>query len=95
LPDHFAEEVARYASGFRQALHAGDPRTLARLAHDLKGSSGYFGAERLAELCRRLEQMGRAAALEGAAPLLAETEREIVRVRQALIPSDQPEKEPA
>ena len=91
----FAEEVARYASGFRQALHAGDPRTLARLAHDLKGSSGYFGAERLAELCRRLEQMGRAAALEGAAPLLAETEREIVRVRQALIPSDQPEKEPA
>jgi len=83
----YAAEAARYAAELRRALEARDAGALARAAHDLKGSSGYVGADRLVELCRRLEQKGREGTLEGAAPLVAWTEKEIDRVRQALCPA--------
>jgi HPt (histidine-containing phosphotransfer) domain-containing protein len=53
-------------------------------AHTIKSSSNDFGATRLAELCQRLQEMGKASALEGAAELAAQVEAEYEPVKAAL-----------
>lgn len=68
-----------------QAVAAGDTELLRRTAHSLKSNSEQFGATALAALARRLEQLGKDGALEGAAALLADAAAEYERVELALI----------
>ena len=66
----FLEDVPNLLGGMDQALAAGDAKTLRRLAHSLKGSSGTAGAEALQHASLVLEQAAAAGDLEAAAPLI-------------------------
>jgi HPt (histidine-containing phosphotransfer) domain-containing protein len=64
-----------------QAITDADSQSLERAAHTLKGASATLGAERLAELCARLQELGHAGELDGAASLVEATATEFGRVR--------------
>ena len=68
----------------RAALAAGDATDLADAAHTLKSSSASLGAERLADLCRGLEQVGRDESLEQAPALFSRLETEFSQIKTAL-----------
>jgi HPt (histidine-containing phosphotransfer) domain-containing protein len=73
----------------KQALHdfeqlqrevaAGSIKEATRRAHSLRGVASYVAANRVRELAARLETMGRAGNLSGAAPCLAELHAELER----------------
>jgi CheY-like chemotaxis protein len=58
---------------------AGAVEEATRCAHSLKGAASYVAASRVRELAARLESMGRAGDLSGAAPCLAELHAELKR----------------
>ena len=60
LIDLFHEDAPRRVAGMRDAIAREDWPALTSWAHSLKGSCGSLGALHLAELCGRLEQLGRA-----------------------------------
>jgi HPt (histidine-containing phosphotransfer) domain-containing protein len=84
LIDTFLKDAPRMLSDMRQALEAGDAEVLRRVAHSLKSNSDSFGATVLGDLCRGLEKMGKANALEGADALTARADAEFVRVQAAI-----------
>ena len=55
-----------------------------KAAHKFKSSSANLGADRLAELCKRLEVLGRSDSTAGARALLDQVEQEYGAVRDAL-----------
>jgi len=63
---------------------ASDPRSLEHAAHSFLGSCANLGARRMADLCARLEHLGRAGSTEGAADLVVLLEEEHGLVRTAL-----------
>ena len=77
---HATEQVAR----IHEAMGEGDPETVERAAHSVKGSSANLGASCLAELCGRLEALGRAGALGDVGTLVDEIDAEFARVCGAL-----------
>ena len=68
----------------RAALSRGDPETLRRAVHGLKGSSGMFGARRLSALSARIEELSSRRTLGEAVPLVDELEQELERVALVL-----------
>ena len=77
---HASEQVVR----MHEAMAEGDPETVERAAHSVKGSSANLGATRLTELCGRLEAFGRAGALGDVGTLVDEIDAEFARVCAAL-----------
>ena len=77
----------------RAALSRGDPETLRRAVHGLKGSSGMFGARRLSALSARIEELAKHRTLGEAVPLVDELEQELQRV--ALILQSEQQARPA
>ena len=67
LVDTYLEEAAGYLEAMAAALAAGDAAAMVRPAHTLKSSSATMGAMRLAGICRRLEEAGRAGHADGMA----------------------------
>ena len=63
----------------QQKCAAGAVEEAARRAHSLKGAAGYVAANRVRELAARLESLGRAGDLRGAAPCLDELRTELKR----------------
>jgi two-component system sensor histidine kinase/response regulator len=84
LIDTFLKDAPRMLSEMRQALEAGDAEVLRRVAHSLKSNSDSFGATALGDLCRGVERMGKANALEGTDALIARADAEFVRVQAAI-----------
>jgi CheY-like chemotaxis protein len=72
--DLFLKNLPLGVATVRAACAAADSRALEAAAHKLKGSSGTLGAARVAELCNRLEAIGRAGTVDGAAALADELE---------------------
>ncbi len=68
----------------RSAVTSGDAERLRKAAHGMKSSSANVGAETLAGACKDIEALGRGGTTEGAEPLLAGAEKELVRVLAAL-----------
>jgi signal transduction histidine kinase/CheY-like chemotaxis protein/HPt (histidine-containing phosphotransfer) domain-containing protein len=68
----------------REALASNDADGLRRSAHGLKSSSANAGADRLVDICKALELMGRSGAIALAAERIAELELEAMQVRKAL-----------
>ncbi len=68
----------------RKASGKADPAALERAAHSLLGSCANLGARRMAELCARLEELGRNGSTEGARELVNALEAEYGGVRRAL-----------
>ncbi len=84
LVEEYANDARAQLDTLHAALAEGDPHTVERAAHTVKGASANIGATSLAELCRELEALGRAAALGSARELLDRIETEFDNVRHAL-----------
>jgi signal transduction histidine kinase/DNA-binding response OmpR family regulator/HPt (histidine-containing phosphotransfer) domain-containing protein len=80
----YLRDLPRCVETVCEALAINDSDALRRSAHALKSSSANVGADRLVEICRTLEQMGRSGVSAQAAERIPEVEMESVRVRTAL-----------
>ncbi|HHB75087.1 MAG TPA: response regulator [Desulfobulbus sp.] len=80
----FLQTLSGRFSDISRAVQAKDADAIAQAAHTLKGSSSQFGAEELAGLCRRMEDMGRSRNIAQAEPLLREIHRAAERLREEL-----------
>jgi HPt (histidine-containing phosphotransfer) domain-containing protein len=83
--DTYFDDSPGQLAAMRQGLADGNAEAFRRAAHSLKSNSANFGALRLAEMCRELEELGKAGALEGAAARLDAAEAEYEKARQALL----------
>jgi HPt (histidine-containing phosphotransfer) domain-containing protein len=78
----FIKDSTMRIAAIQQA--AGDAEALRRAAHSFKGSSGNMGAQRLADLCRALEELARTGTTEGSEPLIDELAAEYAAVERDL-----------
>jgi HPt (histidine-containing phosphotransfer) domain-containing protein len=62
----------------------GNAALLEREAHSFLGSCGNIGASRMAEICARLEVLGRSGSTEGAVELARRLEDELAELRPQL-----------
>ena len=60
LIDLFLEDAPTRITSMRQAIEREDWTAMGSWAHSLKGSCGSLGAMHMADLCAKLEAMGRA-----------------------------------
>jgi two-component system sensor histidine kinase/response regulator len=84
LVSEYLNDGEQLLATMREALAEGDPHTLERTAHTLKGSSANLGAVGVAEICGRLEALGRAGALGTAPRLVDDADTAFAHVRAAL-----------
>jgi CheY-like chemotaxis protein/HPt (histidine-containing phosphotransfer) domain-containing protein len=82
--DVFLAEAPALISTLRRAIELDDAGELRRAAHTLKSNAATFGARGLADLCGRLEEMGKAGSLAGAPEVMTRAEAEYERVRSQL-----------
>jgi two-component system sensor histidine kinase/response regulator len=80
----FRSEGLRMMEEIRLALTAGDPVSVQRVAHGLKGAAGYLGGSRTAEAAYRLELIGTSRDLSSAPEAFQRLEEEIDRLQTAL-----------
>jgi CheY-like chemotaxis protein len=80
----FLDDTRRLLAELQQDLEAGRDSDVRRHAHTLKSTAASFGAEALAELSRRLENLAGAEAPDRLAGLVDEIEAEFGRVAAAL-----------
>jgi HPt (histidine-containing phosphotransfer) domain-containing protein len=81
----YLESAPGLLARLRNGLDQGDPELVRQATHTLKSSSANLGANRLAELCKRLEAAARGGTLGRATPQADEVEAEFERVRAALL----------
>jgi HPt (histidine-containing phosphotransfer) domain-containing protein len=84
LVEMFIGEVPGQLDALQAALANNDAGATRLIAHTLKGTGGNFGAARMLELARAIEEKGCKGSLDGAAALLVMLRDECVRVREAL-----------
>lgn len=80
----FFEETPRQMLSLDRALQSSDFQEVMKRSHQLKGSAGAIGAERLRAICEAVEQVARerqSAVLEFSSAIIAE---ELVNLRSAL-----------
>ena len=80
----FLENYPLLLSEIVNAISRSDGNALARAAHTLKGSGGYFLAESALSAITDLERIGLGGDLRGAPERLAELERQMERVKPEL-----------
>jgi CheY-like chemotaxis protein/HPt (histidine-containing phosphotransfer) domain-containing protein len=80
----FHDETPPLVDALRSGVSQGEADAIRRAAHTLKSSSANLGAHHLSALSAELEKKGRSGELEGTPALLADLEREVERVGQAL-----------
>lgn len=85
IVDLFLETCPGLLEEIREALRKGDPESMEKAAHSLKGSVSNFGAESAAAAALRIERMGRSRDLSVAPVAIMSLEREIDRVREELV----------
>ena len=85
LITHFLEDVPSRLATLQDALQQGDAEALARVAHELNGSSGNLGVRNMRQLCVELQALGKAKDLSKAGALLAQLVSEFELVRQRLM----------
>ena len=90
-PDMLSDIIGLYFKGaddmldtLQQAIAGKDAEAMRIAAHTLKSSSANMGARQLADLCREMEELGRAGSLDGSVDLLAGINREYQAVRAVL-----------
>ncbi len=85
LIDIFLADMDERLDMIRGAVERGEAEVIRRTAHAIKGSCGHFGAKKLAELCKALEQQARSGTpAEGTAAIYRRLAAESARVRRAL-----------
>ena len=81
---HYKEQLRERVNEFHSALQDRDSNRLARLAHNLKGVSLNFSADRLANITLQLEEICKHEDLTAAPSLVAQLEEEAHRVQKYL-----------
>jgi HPt (histidine-containing phosphotransfer) domain-containing protein len=81
----FLETVPTRMAALQDALQQGDSEALARVAHELNGSSGNLGIWNMRKLCIELQALGKTKDLSQAGALLAQLVSEFELVRQRLM----------
>jgi HPt (histidine-containing phosphotransfer) domain-containing protein len=76
----FLEDVPRRIERIRSSWQTGNAAELHRAAHSLKGSAGNIGAHELLDVCRQLDDLGRAGDVTGARPLIEALDAAYARV---------------
>jgi HPt (histidine-containing phosphotransfer) domain-containing protein len=84
LAREYESDSTLQLAAMQRALADADTEIFVRSAHTLKGASANLGAAPLAELCARLEQLGRTGALDGAVSLVEAATTELDHVHTAL-----------
>jgi CheY-like chemotaxis protein/HPt (histidine-containing phosphotransfer) domain-containing protein len=84
LAETFSGDTRSALSGLREAAMASDARSVERIAHCLKGSSGSMGAQRMSAICAELQDAGASGDLPKVPGLLERLAEEFGRVRAAL-----------
>ncbi|MDH3337205.1 MAG: Hpt domain-containing protein, partial [Gammaproteobacteria bacterium] len=84
IVDLYLESSRELKNRLRDAVESANAASLREVAHTLKSSSANVGALGLADLCRRLEVMGREADLSDVSTVHARFEAEYERVVTAL-----------
>jgi two-component system, sensor histidine kinase and response regulator len=74
LIDAYLSDSPNLIATMRQSLKEGKADTFRNAAHSLKSNSANLGAQRLAELARDLEMLGKAGNLENTPAMLAQLE---------------------
>jgi PAS domain S-box-containing protein len=85
LVDLFLEECPRLVGEIRGALERKDAKAVQRGAHSLKGSTSNLAAQMASEAALKLERLAQAGDLGHAESVLQELERELVRLKPALL----------
>jgi HPt (histidine-containing phosphotransfer) domain-containing protein len=80
----FLEDVPIHLSRLSAAIAAGNPGSVAQIAHRLRGSALEMGALRMAPLCAAIERAARAGSLQHAAPQAESLTGEFEAARAAL-----------
>ena len=80
----FLDEGPRRIDRLRAAWAAGDLTGVQRAAHSLKGSAGNIGAHAMHEVCKQLDERGRAGDLAGAGHLVAALAVEFGKVEEEI-----------
>jgi HPt (histidine-containing phosphotransfer) domain-containing protein len=81
----FLETAPRTIENAGIALRASNAWELTHAVHSLNGSCSNFGATRLRELCKQLENLGRSESLQAAPGLLESVEKEFIIVQAELL----------
>jgi HPt (histidine-containing phosphotransfer) domain-containing protein len=84
LVELFMTQSTKQLDRLEGAVATGDATAVTEVAHNLRGSSGNLGAQRMAELCRQVERAAQRSDVSGAAPLVPRLQTEFARVRAAL-----------
>jgi HPt (histidine-containing phosphotransfer) domain-containing protein len=84
LITNFLRDVPNRLDVLQEALRQGDGQALARVAHELNGSSGNLGVRKMRQLCIELQALGKAKDLSKAGALLTQLVSEFELVRQRL-----------
>lgn len=84
LIDIFLSDTPRRIDEIASALTAGNGSVLSRAAHSIKGSSGNFGATRLATMAQAIESHGKLSELSQVKSILPDFRNEYERVKAAL-----------
>jgi HPt (histidine-containing phosphotransfer) domain-containing protein len=80
----FRQHCPKQLIDLREAIRAGDPRSIEHVSHALRGALSSLGAGPASESAMRLEEMGRNAHLAGAEAERVALEREIARAEKGL-----------
>ncbi|MFA7555631.1 MAG: EAL domain-containing protein [Spongiibacteraceae bacterium] len=80
----YLEDLPIYLTSLEEAVAAKNTQSVMEIAHTVRGSSSSFGAIKLVDCCRRLEDLGRANQLDGMQSLLAEVQFESGQVLRVL-----------
>ena len=84
LIDIYLDNSAQLVSDLENGIAANDPKAVTINAHSLKSSSANLGANRLADICRQVEENGRAANLDNISVLFDQLSSELAEVCEAL-----------
>ncbi len=85
IVEAFLDESPRLLAMIRGAIEQQDAKTLQRVAHTLKGSTGYFGATQASEMALQLEAMGKKTELVHAKNTLVDLDREMAKLAPILV----------
>ncbi|KAB8036617.1 response regulator [Janthinobacterium aquaticum] len=80
----FVSDTPRQLGVLHAAIEQHDHEAMRKVAHSLKSGSANVGADGLAQLCREMEQLGRASSLDGAAAMLQAMQQQFLAVRTSL-----------
>lgn len=90
LAELFRHEAPQKIGELRDALARGDVATVHRVAHGLKGASGYVGGHRAETAAQRLEEIGAAGDLAAVPEALRALDDELQHLTAALAATPAP-----